>query len=494
MTSPSNDAFAGAIALAGPSITGSTIGATPEAGEPAPVNGNEPSASVWYSWKAPTTEQYVVWVESYWPQYNSPCLDVFTGASLATLVPIDGYNRNIYRTGLESDWQNSSNVAQMVEATAGVTYWFRVSGYVNDSFNVGTFTLRLMATAAGYSNWQALVLRHPGIYPLTSYVPTRGPIPTFQRSATVNGELYHQGDYDAMRAIAVDPSWGGRTDTLVQRGGDSSFPAANFSVRQDADAGDGSVTTMYNISDAKATWSVEGVKTWRPTSLDPLAPTLPTGGTSDVEWEAGPNVIQSGGGISLYGSLVIAANVGRVGGAGALGPDVPHDAFTATGKLFLSPPSDAIRVDWDSSLVNTDGPFLGGTLDHWEDGTLLATMQASGDSYSLSLLDGTVLNGPSAAVEFEADIGSAVFVKANGIGYVNLVGRSGFLDAPAAFLGDGVAIDSRLIFGAALRFDLLMPRSRSFTWISSPPPPVDPGEPINAFINGELADLRRTFY
>src|SRR5205823_6541336 len=83
---PPNDDFAAAQALSGPTgtVSGSTVGATKEPGEPNHA-GDAGGASVWYSWAAPATGQFSF--ETCGSDFDT-VLAVYTGATLAALVPV----------------------------------------------------------------------------------------------------------------------------------------------------------------------------------------------------------------------------------------------------------------------------------------------------------------------------------------------------------------------------------------------------------------------
>lgn len=116
---PSNDAFANRQAL--PSnitiITGTVIGATNEAGEPAHAGFSGPS--VWYSWSVPVTGQYTLQISNH---AFAPSLAVYTGSSVNALAPVASvaYNNTL-----------------VFQATAATTYQIAVSGVSG----IGSFTL-----------------------------------------------------------------------------------------------------------------------------------------------------------------------------------------------------------------------------------------------------------------------------------------------------------------------------------------------------------------
>jgi hypothetical protein len=116
---PTNDNFATSTTL-GPALptttNGTTVDSSYEAGEP-PLGGVSNSRSVWYSWTAPATERVRLSLceKTYVDGPLNDLTKVFTGSTLATLVPV---------TELTS---NDCNVDFPV--TAGTTYRIAVSGH-----------------------------------------------------------------------------------------------------------------------------------------------------------------------------------------------------------------------------------------------------------------------------------------------------------------------------------------------------------------------------
>ncbi|MCC5950672.1 MAG: S-layer homology domain-containing protein [Acidimicrobiia bacterium] len=118
-SSPPNDAFASARTVVGASgsVTGSTVGATAEAGEPShhPDGTTPPSASIWYRWTAPTTGGFTIDTTG----SDSPTiLAVYTGERLGELAQVTA--------DAGSDLAPQSRVA--LDAIAGTTYHLAVDG------------------------------------------------------------------------------------------------------------------------------------------------------------------------------------------------------------------------------------------------------------------------------------------------------------------------------------------------------------------------------
>jgi Ca2+-binding RTX toxin-like protein len=113
---PVNDNFANRIVLSGATVstTGTNVGSTSEAGEPADVFGFHQD-SVWWSWTAPTSG--LVGINLIGSSYDTT-LQIYTGSSLASLSLV-GENDDYF--GLQSNVSFS--------ATAGVTYQIKVDGY-----------------------------------------------------------------------------------------------------------------------------------------------------------------------------------------------------------------------------------------------------------------------------------------------------------------------------------------------------------------------------
>ena len=122
--SPPNNNFANRQTLTGSggSVSGSSVGATSEAGEPNHV-GFSPSASVWYSWTAPTGSN--VTIDTIGSDFDT-LLAVYTGYSLGTLTPVAS----------NDDIPGSVQSRVTFFAMAGQTYQIAVDGYNGASGNI----------------------------------------------------------------------------------------------------------------------------------------------------------------------------------------------------------------------------------------------------------------------------------------------------------------------------------------------------------------------
>ena len=122
---PMNDDFASRTTLAGLSatITGSTVSATRQTGEPSHA-GNLGGASVWWTWTAPETRRMVL--SSLGSDFDT-LLAVYTGNSVNALTPIAA-----------NDDAQSRSRGSLVEfdAQAGTVYQIAVDGYSGDSGTV----------------------------------------------------------------------------------------------------------------------------------------------------------------------------------------------------------------------------------------------------------------------------------------------------------------------------------------------------------------------
>jgi hypothetical protein len=128
---PSNDDFAGAIALTGTdaSRSGDTnVDATLQPGEPATVAGSPAGASVWYSWTAPITGMVVI--DTATSGFDT-LLGVYTGTAVDTLGEVASNDDFIRPPG-------TSRVR--FSATTGTIYRIRVAGYAGAT---GTINLHV---------------------------------------------------------------------------------------------------------------------------------------------------------------------------------------------------------------------------------------------------------------------------------------------------------------------------------------------------------------
>src|SRR5947199_350463 len=83
---PANDAFASAQSISGSTgtVTGTSLGATKESGEPS-HSGNAGGSSMWYRWTAPTADP--VTIDTVGSAFNT-LLAVYTGGSVSGLTTI----------------------------------------------------------------------------------------------------------------------------------------------------------------------------------------------------------------------------------------------------------------------------------------------------------------------------------------------------------------------------------------------------------------------
>ena len=153
---PPNDDFAAAQVLSGPSgtVSGSTMGATKEPGEPDHA-GDAGGASVWYSWAAPSSGQFSF--ETCGSGFDT-VLAVYTGATLEALVPV---------TADDDSCDTQSRVS--FTATQATVYHLAVDGFGGDQ---GALTL----------SWQTQVVPPTTTSSTTTTVP---PTTTSSTTTTV---------------------------------------------------------------------------------------------------------------------------------------------------------------------------------------------------------------------------------------------------------------------------------------------------------------------
>src|SRR5262249_49725994 len=133
---PSNDNFANRIAISGTNtiVTGSTIGATLEPGEPL-HRGYYGGSSVWWRWTSPGPG-YVT-IDTINSSFDT-LLAVYQGTSLTNLVEI------------ASDDNSGSNYTSLVNfhTKSNLVYAIAVDGYDGDA---GDIQLRVRFSKASYS-------------------------------------------------------------------------------------------------------------------------------------------------------------------------------------------------------------------------------------------------------------------------------------------------------------------------------------------------------
>jgi hypothetical protein len=137
---PANDAFAAARSLSGPSgaLSGTTVGATKEPGEPNHA-GTAGGASVWYAWTAPASG--TVTFDTAGSNFDT-VLAAYTGTSVSGLTPL-----------ASNDDASGATHTSLVSfsASAGTTYQIAIDGYRHISTGIveqGSTVLNWSAPAA----------------------------------------------------------------------------------------------------------------------------------------------------------------------------------------------------------------------------------------------------------------------------------------------------------------------------------------------------------
>ncbi len=116
---PANDSFAAAAALTGTAArwSGTNVGATREAGEPAHA-GNSGGASVWLTWTAPASQ--TIRLNTRGSTFDTT-LGVYTGSTVSALTAI---------ASNDDDWARRTRTSALsFSAIAGTTYFFAIDGY-----------------------------------------------------------------------------------------------------------------------------------------------------------------------------------------------------------------------------------------------------------------------------------------------------------------------------------------------------------------------------
>ena len=129
---PANDAFAAAQPIAGESgsVTGTTVEATKEPGEPA--HAEDPGGrSVWYRWVAPTSGQFVF--DTCGSGFDT-LLAVYTGPSVSALTELASNDDSCEEQSLV-----------VITVSAGTAYSIAVDVFRDETAAPGTFTLRWRA-------------------------------------------------------------------------------------------------------------------------------------------------------------------------------------------------------------------------------------------------------------------------------------------------------------------------------------------------------------
>ena len=123
---PANDMFANRIMITGTNIvvTGSSVGATRETGEPA-IAGDSGGASVWWSWTAPRSDTATI--STYGSDFDT-LLGVYTGSSVSAL--------NTIATNDDNPDIGDTTSKVVFNAVSNQTYQIAVGGYGGASGNV----------------------------------------------------------------------------------------------------------------------------------------------------------------------------------------------------------------------------------------------------------------------------------------------------------------------------------------------------------------------
>jgi CSLREA domain-containing protein len=162
-TPPPNDNFANAQTITGcsGSVSGSTFGATAEAGEPShdPPDSTSlsPSHTIWYQWQAPSTGSTTITTSG--SDFDT-ILAVYTGNSVPSLTQV------VFNDDVQDGVIRTSSVT--FPATIGTTYSIAVDGWGGDA---GTVKL----------NWTGCVATPT---PTPTPTPTATPTPTPSPTAT----------------------------------------------------------------------------------------------------------------------------------------------------------------------------------------------------------------------------------------------------------------------------------------------------------------------
>ncbi len=135
---PANDMFANRIVITGTNIvvTGSSVGATRQTGEPY-IAGDIGGASVWWSWKAPRSETTTI--STYGSDFDT-LLGVYTGTSVSALTTIAS----------NDDDSDAGDLTSKVvfNAVSNTTYQIAVDGYNLDGYTADSGNVSLSVVLA----------------------------------------------------------------------------------------------------------------------------------------------------------------------------------------------------------------------------------------------------------------------------------------------------------------------------------------------------------
>lgn len=204
MAAPNNN-FVNAIPLTDKhgARGGSTTSATSQTGEPNPT-----PPSVWYTFTPPTSETYILTVES--PM--GAVLHVYTGTAVDALTPVT-ITSTAVTTGVEKP--GATTIAYQLDANAGTIYRLQVSG------TSGLFTLRWQDLNSGWSEWlQSAPVGYELKYDGHTSSYSHGQVPHYTGAETglnqrlySNGGPFNQADIDLMWTSRIVPlpteTWSG---------------------------------------------------------------------------------------------------------------------------------------------------------------------------------------------------------------------------------------------------------------------------------------------
>jgi len=183
-TPPANDNFANATSVTIPAsntvtLTGSSLSATKESGEPNHAS-EAGGASVWWKWTA--NFNGTLEVKTAGTPFDT-LLGVYTGTAVNALTLISA-NDDVEpppTTGTDSQTRNRTSIVN-VNVTQGTTYYFAVDGWSGEwGSNISlTFTLTPAATAPTITTQPTSQTVNAGTSVTLSVVATGVPAPTYQ--------------------------------------------------------------------------------------------------------------------------------------------------------------------------------------------------------------------------------------------------------------------------------------------------------------------------
>ena len=319
-----NDAFATPITLTGASLnlTGTTLGATREGGEPL-ISGRAGGHSLWYSWRAPKSGQFQVSAFSF---DFDPLLAVYTGTTLGGLT---GVASNVGGTLNGNAAVPASTCTCTFTAAAGTTYAITIDGSRDSgtTLDAGQFTLSL-----GDSSW---------------YVSTRDSV-TCAPTVGADGTVYVGGDDGYLYATNASGSakWkanlGGAMDSsaaALSNDGTAIYTGAGSYVFARSTA-DGSAIWQYSLTAAGPTTVASDGTIYVKDSVNTLYALNPAAASTRVKWTATvPGVSYSAPVIAANGAVYIGSDDATLY---AINPatGAANWTFAADGAIFSSPAID----------------------------------------------------------------------------------------------------------------------------------------------------------